>query len=193
MSWRKACTTAGAIATLGDIGMQLREQQVSTKRAVALADVDSGRTARIVAYRVLQAPLVELSWRALDSRLPLRGAAHAALVVGADQLFLLPTWTAIFYYSQSAMEGRSHGEGAERVRDKFWPTITAGVPFYTCVHAVTFGVLPPQLRLAWFSTCGVLWNAFLSSTNEDAAARARDPLRRAPPAIVNEETEEASL
>ena len=123
MSWRKACTTAGAIATLGDVGMQLREQQVSTKRAVALADVDSGRTARIVAYRVLQAPLVELSWRALDSRLPLRGAAHAALVVGADQLFLLPTWTAIFYYSQSAMEGRSHGEGVERVFPLHSPNI----------------------------------------------------------------------
>ena len=181
MSWRRSCATAAAIATLGDVGMQLREQHVSTKRAVDFTDVDSGRTARIVTYRVLQAPLVELAWRALDARLPLRGAAHAALIIGADQLVLLPTWTVVFFYSQSVMEGRSHAEGVERVVEKFWPTVYTGMPFYLVVHSVTFGLLPPQFRLAWFSTCGVLWNAFLSSTNEDAAARARDPLGSSAP------------
>ena len=176
MRWfRTAATsaaTAAVIATTGDVLMQMQEQRWRGERggpdAVAPPPIDTARTARLIAYRVFQAPILETAWRTMDATLPGKGAVHVLCMVAADQLLLLPPWTVIFYYSQARMEQRDHAEGVRRVREKFVPTLRVGVPFYVLVHLVTFGVMPVHLRIAWVSTCGVAWNAFLSWSNQDS-------------------------
>ena len=124
---------------------------------------------RIIAYRVPQAPVLDIVWRRFDVAavaLSLTGVRAAVFKVVCDQTLLSPYFNVIFYSSQALLEGGSLGEAATRARHGFWPTWLASLQFYGCVHLITFGVLPPHLRIAWNSCAAIAWTAFMSHQNQ---------------------------
>jgi hypothetical protein len=140
---------------------------------------DWGRSGRMAAFRLPQAPLLAHVWGKFDAwalRLGLVGAPAVAFKVGCDQALLNPTVTTAFFTSQGLMEGCSLTEVGDRVAKGFWPTVTAAFQYWVFAHAITFGVVPVKYRVAWSSTAAVAWTAYLSHANQglrvDAAAEA---------------------
>ena len=152
--------TAGIIGAAGDTAMQAREG------AAVIAQIDTARTARLVSFRMLHAPLVDAAWRFFDRKIPFRGAAGVAARVAADQGLLMPPSLVGFFLSQSALEGRSLDESLARVQHAFVPAATKALPYWCSVHTLTFSVIPPRFRMAWASLCAVAWNAMMSNENQ---------------------------
>eukprot|EP00928_Gymnodinium_smaydae_P025830 TRINITY_DN20465_c0_g1_i2.p1 TRINITY_DN20465_c0_g1~~TRINITY_DN20465_c0_g1_i2.p1 ORF type:complete len:197 (-),score=27.24 TRINITY_DN20465_c0_g1_i2:81-602(-) len=155
--------TAGCIGATGDVSMQLLE--VSGADA---AELDFRRTARLSAYRMVQAPLVDQAWQCLDRVVKIPGIFGAVSKALADQALIMPPSLVGFFFSQKLLEGGSMEEALDRVRVAMPPAVVASLPFWFSVHCVTFSVVPEHLRMAWASSCAVFWNAFMSHCNRQA-------------------------
>lgn len=115
---------------------------------------------------------MEAGWGFFDRRLAsVGGAAGVAARVLSDQLILAPPSVAVFFISQSLMEGLSLSACAERTSAAFWPTYQVCFPYWCCCHVLTFSVVPPGMRIAYASCCGMLWNAIISGQNQAAIQR----------------------
>lgn len=154
-------TSGAAIATAGDILMQ--------RIAPSEAGHDWGRTARIAAHRLLVwGPGYSLWMRGLERfvRFPASRAVPAKILL--DQLIWTPPSVGSFYFTMAVLEGKSTQDGVDRAQQMLWPTLQVNWPFWSCVQAVTFGVVPVPYRVAFVSTIHVGWNAWLSHMNEHA-------------------------
>lgn len=168
MQHARTAVTAAGIGACGDVLMQWREGHLS-----AASDVDTGRTARLMSYRLVHAPVVDACWRFFDARSAgLRYGPGVVARVLADQLLLAPPSLIAFFLSQSYLEGGTAEAAAARTRDAFWPTYAICFPFWCCCHSVTFsGKIPVRHRMAWASLCAVMWNALISDQNQRAVSR----------------------
>lgn len=168
MQHARTAVTAAGIGACGDVLMQWREGHLS-----AASDVDTGRTARLMSYRLVHAPVVDACWRFFDARFAgLRYGPGVVARVLADQLLLAPPSLIAFFLSQSYLEGGTAEAAAARTRDAFWPTYAICFPFWCCCHSVTFsGKIPVRHRMAWASLCAVMWNALISDQNQRAVSR----------------------
>mmetsp|Transcript_39365 Transcript_39365/g.65310 ORF Transcript_39365/g.65310 Transcript_39365/m.65310 type:complete len:184 (-) Transcript_39365:59-610(-) len=161
----RSAVTGGVIGAVGDAIMQWREGH---------SQLDWSRTTRLASFRTLHAPLVDSAWRVIDTRLLAMGGVLATGITGAitravcDQLLLAPPSISFFFLSQGALEGLSFTECVERVHTSFVPAYKVALPFWGCVHVVTFGVIKPDFRIAWASVIAVFWNAFMSGQNQCA-------------------------
>ena len=164
--------TAAVIGATGDVLMQHRE------RPRGPAELDTGRTARLVCYRMVHAPVIDSCWRYFERRIPFGGAPRVAALVFADQALLMPPSVFCFFLSQGVMEGRSVEESLARARDTFLPNASICLPYWCTVHVFTFGVFAARWRMAWASLCGVGWNAICSWQNQDAIMREQQRERR---------------
>ena len=162
----RSAATAGVVGAAGDWLMQWREG------VQAVGEMNLERTSRLVAYRSLHAPCVELGWGFFDRRLSsVVGLPGVIARVLCDQLILAPPSIAVFFLSQGAMEGLPWTACVARTRASFWPTYGVCFPFWCCCHMLTFSVIPADLRIAYASCCGVLWNAIISGHNQQAVLR----------------------
>ena len=158
-------SAAATIGCAGDVLQQALEGKAS------LDDFDVARSARLATYRGLQAPVFDVSWSAFDRwfrHLP--GAPGVVAKIAADQVLLMPPFTATFFLSMAAMEGLSFDACVDRMNAGFWPTACASCPFWSTVHLITFSVVPPVYRVPWTSSVAVFWNAFMSRQNQLAIA-----------------------
>jgi len=115
-------------------------------------------------------PVIDVCWRQFDKVLP-AGRIGVLLKIVADQGLLMPPSIAVFFLSQSALEGMSWSGCWERTRDSFWPAVKICLPFWSVAHLVTFGFMRPNLRVPWAMSVAVLWNALLSEQNQLAVQR----------------------
>jgi protein Mpv17 len=155
--------TACVIGIAGDGCMQFRETPDSF-----IQDFDFTRSCRLAIFRMVQAPAVDLIWQVWDTRITLEGPAKVAAMVVLDQLLIAPPSILAFFYSQSAMEGKSDLESRERALTMWTPVYSNSVPFWCCAHTITFGFVPSHLRIAWASSVAIVWNAYVSGANQSA-------------------------
>ena len=165
MAWRRHARNMGAAILIGGCGDALMQHQEGA------SELDSGRTLRLVSFRAVHAPVIDSCWRWFDKRIAVGGALGIAAKIAADQGVLMPPSVIGFFLWQGALEGLSLDGCIERATQSFVPTATFGLPFWCCVHAVTFGVFPPQWRMPWASVCAVGWNALISGQNQAAIRR----------------------
>lgn len=173
VAWRlhlRNMGTGGGIGAAGDALMQYRE---------GLAEWDASRTARLSAFRLCHAPVVDACWRVFDRRIALSGPAGVAARVVADQGLLMPPSIFSFFLSQGMLEGLSAEASFTRAVDSFVPAVTICLPFWCTVHTLTFGIFPPHWRMVWASVCAVGWNALMSRENQRAIAREEAPAEEA--------------
>lgn len=159
-------STAGAIAATGDLLMQQIESRQSADGPRRL---DLQRTGRIALFRLaIFGPGYSL-WMRLLERVTLSSQSRTvAAKTVLDQLVWTPPSLSLFYVTMAALEGRSLADGVARARRMLWPTLQVNWPVWSCVHLLTFSVVPPAFRIAWVSTVHVVWNAFVSGLNEQA-------------------------
>lgn len=135
------------------------------------------RSLNLALFRALQAPIQILAWKNFDyatTILHLTGVQAVVFKVAADQTFLMPSSTVLFFLSQSALEGASLSEGIARVKAGFVPTASAALSFWPFVHLTTFGVIPTQHRISYSSVASVLWSAYISNKNDGLRFRDRN-------------------
>uniref|UniRef100_A0A7S0JJS2 Uncharacterized protein n=1 Tax=Calcidiscus leptoporus TaxID=127549 RepID=A0A7S0JJS2_9EUKA len=171
MDATRSAATAVVIGAAGDLLMQIFQRQ---QVAVDLQDpLDTARTARLAAYRMFHAPFIDAAWRLLDTRIRIGGVRGVFAKVLADQTLLMPPSLFTFFLSQGVMEGLSVEQSLARAVDSLVPTATVCLPYWGCVHMLTFSVVRSSMRIAWASTAAVGWNAYMSLQNQRAVARER--------------------
>jgi len=163
---------AASIGALGDIAAQTVEHHYIDEDGPG--ELDNARTARLVAFRALQGPLMDAAWRYFDARFaPLSPARRVLAKVASDQLLLMPPFTFLFFCSQAALDGSWHLARAVACLPE---TLLFQFAYWPLAHTFTFGVVPTRFRLMWFSSAAVIANAYLSIVNERSARRGRRSL-----------------
>eukprot|EP00324_Dicrateria_rotunda_P000649 CAMPEP_0206171080 /NCGR_PEP_ID=MMETSP1474-20131121/41176_1 /ASSEMBLY_ACC=CAM_ASM_001110 /TAXON_ID=97495 /ORGANISM="Imantonia sp., Strain RCC918" /LENGTH=126 /DNA_ID=CAMNT_0053578241 /DNA_START=14 /DNA_END=391 /DNA_ORIENTATION=- len=125
---------------------------------MSVHELDHLRIARVMAYRVPQAPVLHVFWGRFDawaSALRLSGGRAVAFKVACDQTICNPFFTTCFFMSQSLLEGVPFDDAVDRTRRGFVPTWWRGVQYYGAVHCITFAVIPVPYRIAWNSCAAV--------------------------------------
>ena len=161
----KHVLTAGSIGTAGDVLMQELEKPGS----VTAGRLDTNRTLRMLAYRIPQAPILDLIWKRFDAwalALRLHGARAVVFKVACDQTLCSPLFISMFFTTQSLLEGQNFWRACERTKQAAWPTWQRGVQFYGCIHIFTFAFVPVTWRIAWNSGAALFWTAYLSHANK---------------------------
>ena len=122
---------------------------------------DAARTGRLALYRgAIFGPLLSQWLALLERRVP-----GVPLKIAADQLLFGPWAVAGFYFTIAALEGRTLAEAQHRAIALTPPTLAVGIPFWCCVHCITFTAVPAPYRIAWISLVQVGFNAFMSGVN----------------------------
>jgi hypothetical protein len=179
MALRRAATqmaTAGSIGISGDLAMQIYENKHTIK-------LDGARTARLSTFRMMQAPIADATWQVFDRVIKFPGAYGVAAKVAADQIIIMPPFTAGFWMWMGLTDGNSLGECVNQTKREFLPFAMTAAPFWSAVHVVTFSVVPGHLRIAWVSVASIAWNAFASYSAERSKHQGptRTPVVETPP------------
>lgn len=159
-------TAAASIAGFGDAGMQLAEGR-------KLQSLDVNRAARLCAFRMAHAPVVDFIWKCFDRKIVVGALGTSVAVRKAltHQALIMPPSVGLFFISQALLEGLSWQESLERVRESILPLMQVSLPYGFSVHCITFSLIPEHLRIVWASTCAVAWTAYMSHANEEAKKR----------------------
>ena len=130
--------------------------------------IDYARTARFVVFRVAFALPLYMTWlRALDA-LPLSmlRPLHAATVKAlTDVIVWAPPFQASFFVFQALGEGEAWDAATARAAAALPSTLPKSAAFWCPCHLITFGVVPPSLRMPFVTTAQLAWNMCLSSFN----------------------------
>jgi len=100
-------------------------------------------------------------------RCSLTGVRAVLFKIAADQLTLMPGFVVLFFVYQALLEGETLSQAVDRTTTAFLPTVVRCGMYYSCVHVVTFGLLPTKYRFAWSSMMAVGWTAYISYANQE--------------------------
>jgi len=155
------------------------------KEGATFKTLDRPRTGRLVAFRVCQAPICDKIYQTFDFVIRIPGLAGAVTKAATDQALVMPPSYILFYISQAVGEGRSVDEALNRVRSQMGPTCKILVPFWLCMHTVTFSVIPEHLRITWGACCAIFCNAIGSGLNQQARREQESvlPAKQGPPRL----------
>eukprot|EP00756_Hemistasia_phaeocysticola_P001819 Hpha_TRINITY_DN11262_c0_g1::TRINITY_DN11262_c0_g1_i1::g.167658::m.167658/K13348/MPV17; protein Mpv17 len=110
-------------------------------------------------------PVLHVYYRALP-RLPLRSPLQ---VTAFDQTAGAVVLTSGFFFGMGAIEGVQRGglpaaaeSGAFYVREQLWPTLLANWAVWPFLQYCNFRYIPLDYRVLFTSSCGVVWNIYLS-------------------------------
>ncbi|KAJ2841207.1 hypothetical protein J3B02_005999, partial [Coemansia erecta] len=184
--------TNGALGGLGDILAQTIEAHNEHRRF----HWDIKRTLRFVAWGSICAPLFHKWYLFLNRTFPMaqhqtKGGFITSLAkrVATDQLVYAPLGIAGFFVAMNFMEGRGWQSAKGRLKEYYWPTLTANYAVWPAVQAVNFGVVPVLYRVPFSSAVSVFWNAFISWANAQSASRVELPVEM-PHIAVHPDTKE---
>ena len=91
--------------------------------------------------------------------------------IALDQFLFGPIAITQFYVCVTMLEGGTFKQGVDKLVRVGGETLVAGWLLWCPVQALTFGVIPPALRLQFVSILQVGWNAWLSSINNRASSK----------------------
>ena len=156
--------TAGALAVVSD-GIAQGIESHGTK-------YDGLRTLRFVLFRtMLVVPLYTAWMRVLESLpLPLSTTRFqtALLKTVLDCTIFSPPTHATFFILMAMWEGQSFDEALSRCVVMVPKSLPASWAFWVPAQLMTFGLVPPHLRVAFVNTVSLAWNSVMSALNEYA-------------------------
>ncbi|GBG30321.1 Protein SYM1 [Hondaea fermentalgiana] len=196
------CLTSGAIAGAGDLVAQLvldpapvlkegnstasattsetgRDEPATLDGKANLASkeahtsLDLARLARFsLLGGVLVGPTLHVWYGYLGTRIAGRSLAATIKRVVLDQAVFTPLFLPVFLTCLGALEGKSIRHTLEGVRSIWAPTVVYNWAWWTPVQLANFGVVPAQYQVLVSNAAGVVWNSYLSFTNQRARRRA---------------------
>jgi len=125
---------------------------------------DAERTGRFfVVGAGVHGPMFHHAFRQLD-RVVGAGTCAKTVVkkVAIGHTVLFPTYTAMFFFAMSGLEGETVTRAYERFRDRATETFVSGTAYWPFVNAFNFAYVPRAGRLLFLNACGVCWNAYMS-------------------------------
>ncbi|CAD7699152.1 unnamed protein product [Ostreobium quekettii] len=126
---------------------------------------DVGRTFRMAVFGgAIAGPLSHVWFQALDKTVLPDIPKHPIAVViksAADQLFMAPLGTVLFYTSLRSMESQAHMAMAT-IKAKLVPTLKINYKFWPLAHIINFAMVPPPLRILYVNCMSILWAVVLS-------------------------------
>jgi len=163
--------TSGTVMLLGDVAAQKLEgsDSIEWKRTAVLASFNGG----------FGAPFFTLFWRALEARVPgqhLRAAVAKAVLTA---VLANPVMNGAFFTYSTALEhaifpqkpgGPGLLEAVEtKLREKYLRTIATSASVWIPVNTANFALVAPQYRVLVSQGCAVVWSAYLSLVQHEAA------------------------
>ncbi|CDZ97346.1 Peroxisomal membrane protein MPV17 and related proteins [Phaffia rhodozyma] len=153
---------------------------------------DPWRTLRFLAFGVAIGPLIG-KWNViLEKNFPLRPATAKSILtpsnsgakaagsidpkpkvslaalgkrVFADQIVMAPIGLVLFIGTMGALEGKSIDEIGNKYKEMFGPAIVANWSVWPAIQLINFRYMPLAYRVPFQSSCGVLWNLYISILN----------------------------
>ena len=165
----------GANAEAGEPSTSYR---AVTRRTIGF-EHDAERTGRFfIVGAGLHGPMFHRAFRQLDRVVGTGTCAKTvATKVAVGHAVLFPTYTTMFFFAMSGLEGETATRAYERFRDVATETFVSGTAYWPFVNAFNFAYVPRAGRLLFLNACGVCWNAYMShvvSSSSSAAGSAEE-------------------
>jgi len=112
---------------------------------------------------VYSGPLGHLWFEFLDRTIPFQGAWKTAASIFLDQTFFGPLWVFSFMVFNGFFPFRSFASIWKDIRARYVGIIFAGTKLWTCVHVLTFSVVPLSLRVLFCNVVSVMWAIYLAT------------------------------
>jgi len=148
------CLTASSLFLLGDVIYQVVEKK---------PEWDYKRMCRMAIFGgAVFGPAGHYWYHLLETKLPGTTKREVFLKVLADQAVFAPPFYASFFYIMPLLEGKSHQQRVENVKQNFVTTILVDLSVWPTIQAVNFRYVPGDHRVLFVSAVSIGWNAFLS-------------------------------
>lgn len=85
--------------------------------------------------------------------------------VVVDQTCFSPCLVGVYFYAMLKMEGKSHEELMDKVRNNWWPTLKANWLVWPVVQLANFGIVPVEFQLIVVNVVSIGWNCYISYMN----------------------------
>jgi protein Mpv17 len=92
-------------------------------------------------------------------------ARAAAKKVMLGHVVLFPTYTVLFNFTMSTLEGKGVAGAMKKLEDTWWDVMYMGTCFWPFVNMSTFMFFSPAYRLLSLNVWGLAWNAYMSFKN----------------------------
>lgn len=158
----RAALTSGVLLASGDVVCQCIQ-----RNQLSLTGHNWTRTARFAVIGLtLHGPFFHFGFRALDRRFgPATTTSNVLTKTVVGQVTLFPAFLCLFYLYMGALEGRSGPECIRKLKTAYVPSYVTGTLLWPAANIINFKYVPPHNRVAYVSTVGLLWQAFLSYVN----------------------------
>lgn len=85
-----------------------------------------------------------------------------------DSLILCPTWNAIYIGTMALFLGRSVSKAWNDVKKTAFPLFKSGLKLWVPANAITYGLVPLQLRVLWCDFIEFIWCIIMSKSGGHA-------------------------
>jgi len=148
------CTTASSLFLLGDVIYQMVEKK---------PEWDFQRMCRMAIFGgAVFGPAGHYWYHLLETKLPGTSKKEIFMKVCADQIVFAPPFYGSFFYIMPLLEGKSHRQRVENVKQNFLTTYLVDLSVWPMIQTVNFKYVPGDHRVLFVSAMSIGWNAFLS-------------------------------
>merc|ERR1711907_311735 len=82
--------------------------------------------------------------------------------MAVDQALAAPLITTGFLVIFTKMNGMSHTETIDTIKNEFWGIQSKAWPFWISVQAINFKFMPLAYRVLFIQVASIFWNTYLS-------------------------------
>ena len=169
---------------VGDLSVQVIQQTFDKDLPKG---IDWSRTGRMLVAGVVLGPINHGWYKFLDHILPLATPSIVARKILLDQVIGSPVMTYVFFTSGGLLEGKSHQDTWDELKQKFLTVYKADWAFWPPVQFVNFYFIQPKFRVLYVSVAALVWSTFLSFAKhkDDLGSKSRKA------SIANSEAQES--
>ncbi|KAM3580966.1 Protein required for ethanol metabolism [Umbelopsis sp. WA50703] len=130
------------------------------------------RTLRLTGFGgLVAAPLLSNWYKFLDKNIRLSSPFKSLIArVGLDQCLFAPSFIALFFSAQGALEGKSMTQIKEKLDDGYPQALLNNYKLWPAVQFFNFYVTPLNHRLMVTNIVALGWNTYLSTANQKSSS-----------------------
>lgn len=128
----------------------------------SLSEVNVARAARFAFFGTFFMAPVCYGWMRFSNRYFKKKSLKMAMTSAVSgQVCYSPLAVAYFLFGMSVIELNSFEACVDEVRDKFWPTYSAGLMFWPVAKTLNFYFISDNNRIVFASACSFVWTMYL--------------------------------
>lgn len=115
------------------------------------------RSIRLTVWTIFVTPAIHTWFNFLQAR-----TSSPLICMVIDQLVFAPTSLLLFLVSNEYIQSKSINKAMFKVKEKFWPILSANYLIWPLLAYLNFRFIPSNLRVVALSTASFFWSIYLS-------------------------------